>query len=417
VSEVARRAPYGHPVVSERGSVTRRRILEATVEVLAEVGFEATRVEVVAERAGCSRPTFYQYFSSKHDVFWALATALGEEIVALAGRLEPLGRGADGVERLADWIGEFMVLHGQWRPVFASFQAASRDHLPEARRSTTVSLRTDSALLRAFGVPDDGFEERLMGALFAVLDRSSFYMSQDVPDADTRPLEVALAELCHRSVLGPLDGVNLHRGRRAVRRQIALPRLKARPPDPLPPRQEATRGRLLDAGRKVLPTRGYHDSRVDDIVSAAGVSHGSFYRYFESKDHFFQVLAEGAALRAVDLVEQLDLTSSEDDLRRWVVLWMHAYRDDGGIISVWQEMHTNVGLGRFSRVVAASMFSVLVARLEHRDFGNPEADATSLLALLERLPNNVYTLGFTAEDDGIEILVTMLRRGYLGLDD
>jgi AcrR family transcriptional regulator len=184
----------------------------------------------------------------------------------------------------------------------------------------------------------------------------------------------------------------------------------------LPPRQEATRRRLLDAGRQVLPSRGYQDSRVDDIVAAAGVSHGTFYRYFESKDQFFQVLAEGAALRAIELVERLDLTVPRDELRAWVVDWMHAYRDDGGIISVWQEMHTNVGLGRFSRAVAASMFSALVDRLEHRDFGNPELDATSLLALLERLPNNVYTLGFTTEEDGIEIMVTILRRGYLALD-
>ena len=112
-----------------------------------------------------------------------------------------------------------------------------------------------------------------------------------------------------------------------------------------------------DAGRKVLPSRGYQDSRVDDIVSAAGVSHGTFYRYFESKDQFFQVLAEGAALRAVELVERLDLGAPDDELRAWVVDWMHAYRDDGGIISVWQEMHTNMGLGRFSRAVAASMFA------------------------------------------------------------
>ena len=67
------------------------------------------------------------------------------------------------------------------------------------------------------------------------------------------------------------------------------------PAELLRPAGEQTRQRLLDAGAAVLPDRGYHDARVDDIVEAAGVSHGSFYRYFENKDDFFRVLAEQAS--------------------------------------------------------------------------------------------------------------------------
>ena len=40
-----------------------------------------------------------------------------------------------------------------------------------------------------------------------------------------------------------------------------------------------------------------------------------------------------------------------------------------------------------------------------------------MLALLERLPNHVYTLGFISEEGGIGSLVTILRRGYFALDD
>ena len=52
------------------------------------MGFNEARVELITERAGCSRPAFYQYFSSKDDVFWTLAGQLGGEMVALAKRLE-----------------------------------------------------------------------------------------------------------------------------------------------------------------------------------------------------------------------------------------------------------------------------------------------------------------------------------------
>ena len=47
---------------------------------------------------------------------------------------------------------------------------------------------------------------------------------------------------------------------------------------------------LMDAGRDLFVARGYHDTRINDVVAAAGLSKGAFYRYFESKDRLVQVL-------------------------------------------------------------------------------------------------------------------------------
>jgi AcrR family transcriptional regulator len=152
-ASVVRRPPFGRsPLVGERGTDTQRRILGAALEVFGETGFAQARVELVTERAGCSRPAFYQYFSSKDDVFWTLAGRLGREMVALAERLGPVTPDTDGVDHLTDWIDRFMALHHDWAPVFASFQAASRNHQREARGSSGVADRTVVALLRAFGL-------------------------------------------------------------------------------------------------------------------------------------------------------------------------------------------------------------------------------------------------------------------------
>ena len=46
----------------------------------------------------------------------------------------------------------------------------------------------------------------------------------------------------------------------------------------------ATRTKLLDAARDVIRARGYAATSVDDICAAAGVSKGSFFHYFETKE-------------------------------------------------------------------------------------------------------------------------------------
>lgn len=53
-----------------------------------------------------------------------------------------------------------------------------------------------------------------------------------------------------------------------------------------------TRARLLDAAREVFERLGFLDARVSDVVAAAGLSHGSFYHYFDSKEQVFREVAE-----------------------------------------------------------------------------------------------------------------------------
>jgi AcrR family transcriptional regulator len=418
-ASIVRRPPFGsNPLVGVRGTDTQRRILEAALDVFGETGFAEARVELITAKAGCSRPAFYQYFSSKDDVFWSLAGQLGREMVTLAKRLEPVTPDAEGLAHLTDWIGEFMALHEAWAPVFASFQAAARDHEPEARGSSAVSDRTGVAVLRAFGVKQDGANSRLITALVAVLIRCSFYAEQAPGHMSAQPLVDGLAQLFHRIFHGPIDGVNVSRSGPGRRRRVAVPAPHSSDgARPLHPRGEQTRLRLLEAGASVLPERGYHDARVDDIADAAGVSHGTFYRYFVNKDDFFRVLAEAASARMIDLIDRLRIDAAADELRAWLREWFRTYRADGGVISTWQEMRTNDELDAFSRQVAASVFTRLVRILETRDFGNPDVDATTLLALIERVPYSVLTLRFTSEEDAIESMVTTIRRGFLALQD
>jgi len=68
---------------------------------------------------------------------------------------------------------------------------------------------------------------------------------------------------------------------------------------PNPDPTQETRTRILEAAVKVFATKGYHDTKVDDIVSESKTSKGSFYFYFPSKQDIFLALSDTFA----DLLE------------------------------------------------------------------------------------------------------------------
>ncbi|WP_128253772.1 TetR/AcrR family transcriptional regulator [Falsirhodobacter deserti] len=65
-------------------------------------------------------------------------------------------------------------------------------------------------------------------------------------------------------------------------------------PQPLvtPSRSAETRARLRRAAIDVFATKGYHQTKISDIVAAAGVSQPTFYIYFATKEAAFETLIE-----------------------------------------------------------------------------------------------------------------------------
>lgn len=53
-----------------------------------------------------------------------------------------------------------------------------------------------------------------------------------------------------------------------------------------------TKGRILDAALDIFSNKGYHNSRMDDIVDEASVSKGSIYFHFPNKERLFLALVD-----------------------------------------------------------------------------------------------------------------------------
>jgi len=62
---------------------SRETLAEAACELFLEQGFEATSIVDIANRAGVSRSSFFNYFSSKSDILWAV---LDERLATLERR-------------------------------------------------------------------------------------------------------------------------------------------------------------------------------------------------------------------------------------------------------------------------------------------------------------------------------------------
>lgn len=56
--------------------------------------------------------------------------------------------------------------------------------------------------------------------------------------------------------------------------------------------QHQSKTRLLDAALRVIRSKGYAASRVDDICAAAGVTKGSFFHHFQGKEDLAVAAAE-----------------------------------------------------------------------------------------------------------------------------
>ncbi|MFC3452924.1 TetR/AcrR family transcriptional regulator [Amycolatopsis speibonae] len=121
----------------ERSRTTRRRLVEAAVETIGQLGWNGTTVAVIAERAGVSRGAAQHHFPTREDLVAAAVEHVGEiQIVELRARAAELPSGRSRIERAVD-----MVLNLYSGPMFRAalhlWVAASTD---EGLRATLVPL-------------------------------------------------------------------------------------------------------------------------------------------------------------------------------------------------------------------------------------------------------------------------------------
>jgi AcrR family transcriptional regulator len=199
-----------------------------------------------------------------------------------------------------------------------------------------------------------------------------------------------------------------------------VPRAAASQPRELRARGRNTRRRLLDAGADVFATKGYHATRVDDIVKVAQTSHGTFYLYFSNKEGLFRALAEEVGAEMQALAESLGPlrpgTVGRAELRGWIDRFVDLYAHYGPVLRAWTEAEIgNSEFGKLGTGVLTQFTRVLTRRIG--EASPPDLDATiaslALVAMLERM--NYYTLTHQIRIDRTAMIDTLARVTHAAL--
>lgn len=100
---------------------------------------------------------------------------------------------------------------------------------------------------------------------------------------------------------------------------------------PLRPRSEGKRAKIIDAAMRHFAEQGYHAARVADIASALGIAKGSVFQHFGSKDGlFFEVYKKAVRSfpRYLDAPAEVRDRGFFEVLRYWLARTEHLLRED-----------------------------------------------------------------------------------------
>ena len=104
-----------------------------------------------------------------------------------------------------------------------------------------------------------------------------------------------------------------------------------------------TRARLVEAAKQIFEEHGFLEARISDIAERAGLSHGAFYHYFESKEQVFREVAQTLDAQLSEPMDRVILApASKATPRERISTAIHQhlerYRQEARIMRVIEEV-------------------------------------------------------------------------------
>src|ERR1051325_1802517 len=80
--------------------------------------------------------------------------------------------------------------------------------------------------------------------------------------------------------------------------------------------QSPTKEKILDAAQRLMLAQGFPATTVDEICEAAGFTKGSFFHYFESKEHLGKEVLDRFYVFLQQTIDQGSYRKKSDPLQR-----------------------------------------------------------------------------------------------------
>lgn len=176
--------------LGRRAQATRRKLLDATAELLETRGLLDLTVVEIARQVGTSPASFYQYFQNVEEVVLALSDEVGEELGELAVLVAEPWRGRIGWDLCRELVRRFIDYWDEHRAVLRIRDLAAQEGNTRFReqRIQSLSLITDrltekiAEAQQAGKVADEITPYAAASALVAMMGRMAAYHA----DLETR---------------------------------------------------------------------------------------------------------------------------------------------------------------------------------------------------------------------------------------
>ncbi len=184
------------------------------------------------------------------------------------------------------------------------------------------------------------------------------------------------------------------------------------------------RTRILETGDRIFAEKGYAGATVDDVITGAGTSRATFYRYFKSKEDLFRELSRECFVEMRDVVRGFGALGpgpvEPADLERLIAAYLDLHRRRGGVIRAWTERTGPPGSP--ARAEAVDTFDALLGEMARalEATGVPsrvdsEVRAALLFLAIERSCYYVTNRHSRLDPDRLPpTIATMLQRAYFG---
>ena len=245
---------------------TRERLLDSALALFSKRWYETVSVAEICRAAGLSNGIFYRYFKDKERIFKVI---VDDFLLKFADDLSVVGRHESIEENLADFIAITVGIARRYGREVSVFREGQYRFLNLERELRTL----------------------YMGSLERVYRRT-------LSEAEYLYVVSGIRFLATRGIYNAIDVDEAHLARLILNGVFSEGTIPEQPdPGPLESPLDFTdvqtsKVRLAEAGIRLFGVRGYYDVGVSEICLTAGLSVGTFYQHYSTKEEFLDFLVK-----------------------------------------------------------------------------------------------------------------------------